>query len=95
MSKSIEEISIFGEYRKPEDRVTAALLHVLNAGGQPITERLFGNLFDIPSNSINIFSQSYQGDSIPDGEISCDCKYNIPVGGIRIVAQTKEKYTEK
>lgn len=77
MSKSIEYISIFGEYKKQEDRVTAALLHVLNAGGQPIVERLFGDLFDIPSNRINVITQSYQGISIPDGEISCDCKYNI------------------
>ena len=77
MSQSIENISVFGEYRRPEDRVTAALLHVLNAGGQPITERLFGNLFDIPSNSISVISQSYQENSIPDGEILYDCKYNI------------------
>lgn len=77
MSQSITNISIFGEYKKPEDRVTAALLHVLNAGGQPVVERLFGELFDIPDNDINIISQSHQGNSIPDGEISCDCKYNI------------------
>lgn len=77
MSKSITDISIFGEYKKPEDRVTAALLHVLNVGGQPVVERLFGELFDIPANDVNIISQSHQKHSIPDGEISCDCKYNI------------------
>ncbi len=77
MSKSIESISIFGEYKKQEDRVTAALLHVLNVGGQPIVERLFGGLFDIPTNNLNIISQSYQKDSIPDGEIGCNCTYNI------------------
>ena len=38
---------------------------------------MFGDLFDIPSNDINIISQSYHEQSIPDGEISCDCKYNI------------------
>ena len=75
MSKSIENVSIFGEYKKQEDRVTAALLHVLNAGGQSIIEGLFGDLFDI--RSINVISQSYQEKSNPDGEISCDCKYNI------------------
>lgn len=77
MSKSIEHISVFGEYKKPEDRVTAALLHVLNAGGQPIVERLFGDLFDIPANDINIISQAHHENSIPDGEISCDCKYTV------------------
>ena len=77
MSKSIEDVSIFGEYKKPEDRVTAALLHVLNAGGQPIVERLFVDLFDIPSNNVDVISQSYHENSIPDGEISCDSKYSI------------------
>ena len=77
MSRSIENVSIFGEYKKPEDRVTAALLHVLNAGGQPLVERLFDGLFDLPSNEINIIPQSRKKDSIPDGEIQCDCKYNI------------------
>ena len=56
MSREIKDISAFGEYKKPEDRVTAALLHVLNAGGQPVVERLFGDLFDLPNNDINIIS---------------------------------------
>ncbi len=77
MSREIKDISAFGEYKKPEDRVTAALLHVLNAGGQPIVERLFGDLFDIPANDINIISQAHHENSIPDGEISCDCKYAV------------------
>ena len=75
MSKSIEKISVFGEYQKPEDRVTVALLHVINAGGQIVVERLFGDLFDIPSNDINIISQSYHEQSIPDGEISWYCQF--------------------
>lgn len=73
----IDNISIFGEYKKPEDRVTAALLHILNAGGQMVVERLFGDLFDIPSNDINIIPQSKHEHSVPDGEVSCDCRYNI------------------
>ena len=92
MSKSITNISVFGEYKKPEDRVTAALLHVLNAGGQPVVERLFGDLFDIPANDINIISQSHQGNSIPDGEISCDCKYNIYIESkiaLNVINQTQ------
>lgn len=75
--KQITDQSIFGEYKKAEDRVTAALLHVINAGGQMVVERLFSDYFDIPSNNINVIPQSYHKDSIPDGELSCDCKYNI------------------
>lgn len=76
-NKSISNQSIFGEYKKPEDRVTAALLHVIQVGGQMVVERLFGDHFDIPSNEINVIPQSYQKQSNPDGEISCDSKYNI------------------
>lgn len=76
-NKSISSQSIFGEYKKPEDRVTAALLHVIQVGGQMVVERLFGDHFDIPSNEINVIPQSYQKQSNPDGEISCDSKYNI------------------
>ena len=75
--RSISDHSIFGEYKKTEDRVTAALLQVINEGGQMVVERLFGDMFDIPSNTINAIPQSYQGNSNPDGELSCDCKYNI------------------
>lgn len=75
--RSISDHSIFGEYKKTEDRVTAALLHVINEGGQLVVERLFGDLFDIPSNNINVIPQAYHGSSNPDGELSCDCKYNI------------------
>jgi hypothetical protein len=77
MEKSITNISIFGEYQQSENRVTAALLHVINLGGQSIVQRLFGDLFDIPSNTINIIPQNKQKKSVPDGVISCDCKYSI------------------
>ena len=77
MDKSITDISIFGEYQQPENRVTAALLHILHLGGQPVVQRLFGDLFDIPSNNINIVPQVKLENSVPDGLISCDCKYSI------------------
>ena len=77
MEKSITDISIFGEYKQPENRVTAALLHILHLGGQPVVQRLFGDLFDIPSNSINVAPQVKKEGSVPDGVISCDCKYSI------------------
>lgn len=77
MEKSITDISIFGEYQQSENRVTAALLHILHLGGQPVVQRLFGDLFDIPSNSINVAPQVKKEDSTPDGVVSCDCKYSI------------------
>lgn len=79
MNREIKDISAFGEYKRPEDRVTAALLHVLNAGGQPVVERLFGDLFDLPNNDINIISQSHRQELNSLGEISFDCKYKIYV----------------
>lgn len=42
-----------------------------------MVEKLFDGHFDIPSNEINVIPQSYQKQSNPDGEISCDSKYNI------------------
>lgn len=77
MKKTISNTSIFGEYKKPEDRVTVALLHVLQQGGQSVIRELFGDKFDIPSNEINVIPQSYNKSSIPDGELSCVCNYHI------------------
>lgn len=75
--KSIAQTSIFGEYKKHEDRVTAALLHIIHIGGNMVIQRLFGDVFDIPSNDINVIPQSYQKNSIPDGELSCECYYHL------------------
>ena len=75
--KSITQTSIFGDYKKPEDRVTAALLHIIHIGGNIVIQRLFGDVFDIPSNDINVIPQSRHRNSTPDGEISCECNYHI------------------
>lgn len=75
--QSISTKSVFGEYKQDENRVTAALLHILYIGGNPLIQRVFGDAIDIPSNNIKVITQSYQDDSIPDGEISCDCQYTI------------------
>ncbi len=74
---AISNMSIFGEYKQDENRVTAALLHILYIGGDPIIQRVFGDTIDIPSNDIQIISQSFHEDSVPDGEIFCDCRYKI------------------
>ena len=75
--KTISQTSIFGEYKKTEDRVTAALLHVIHIGGDLVIRELFGDVFDIPSNEIVAIPQSYQSKSIPDGELSCECNYHL------------------
>lgn len=72
----IDSKSIFGEYAKQEDRVTAALLQILNIGGHPLVEDLFSDC-DIPSNEIFVESQYVANKSRPDGRISCECKYDI------------------
>ncbi len=75
--KSITDLSIFGEYKNDEDRLTAALLQVLHYGGHPLIANLFGDILDLPSNEVNVIPQSVQADSRPDGEITCDCHYQI------------------
>lgn len=75
--KSITDFSIFGEYKNDEDRLTAALLQVLHYGGHPLIANLFGDTLDLPSNEVNVIPQSVQEDSRPDGEITCDCHYQI------------------
>lgn len=75
--KSITDFSIFGEYKNDEDRLTAALLQVLHYGGHPLIAKLFGDILDLPSNEVNVIPQSVQKDSRPDGEITCDCHYQI------------------
>lgn len=75
--KSIKDISIFGEYKNPEDRLTAALLQVLHYGGHELVAYIFSGIIDLPNNEINVIPQSSQHDSRPDGEISCDCHYRL------------------
>ena len=75
--KSITDYSIFGEYKNPEDRLTAALLQVMHRGGHELIAYLFSDILDLPSNEISIIPQSSQKDSRPDGEISCNCQYQI------------------
>lgn len=76
MGKKISEQSIFSEYKKPEDKVTAALLQVLHYGGHNIVCSLFEDI-DLPSNEINVSPQIVEDKSRPDGVVSCDCKYKI------------------
>lgn len=76
MAKNISNQAIFGEYKNPEDKVTAALLQVLHYGGQRLVCTVFDGI-DIPYNDINVYPQVSADESRPDGVVSCDCKYKI------------------
>lgn len=73
---SITHLSIFGEYKNPEDKVTAALLQVLHYGGHNIVCSLFEDI-DLPSNEINVRPQVVEDESRPDGVVSCNCVFKI------------------
>ncbi|MBQ9192585.1 MAG: hypothetical protein IJ156_02565 [Bacteroidales bacterium] len=73
----IQKHSIFGEYKNPEDRVTAALLHLLYYGGMDLVHSLWGDLMDIPSSDLTIRSQVKKGNTRPDGEIFLDCHFHL------------------
>ena len=76
MAKTISNQAIFGEYKNPEDKVTAALLQVLHYGGHKIVCSVFDDI-DLPSNDINVTPQVTEDSSRPDGVVFCDCNYKI------------------
>lgn len=76
MAKTISNQAIFGEYKNPEDKVTAALLQVLHYGGHKIVCSVFDDI-DLPSNDINVTPQVTEDGSRPDGVVFCDCNYKI------------------
>lgn len=39
-NRDISTYSIFGEYKQPENRVTAALLHILRIGGECLIKEM-------------------------------------------------------
>lgn len=76
MNRNISEQAVYGEYKKTEDKVTAALLQVLHYGGHNIVCSLFEDI-DLPSNEINVCPQVKEDKSVPDGAVSCECRYKI------------------
>ena len=66
-SKSITSKSIFGGYKKGEDIVTAALLHLMELGGPALTNSLFGDIGVETTTHVN--TQVKGKKSIPDGEL--------------------------
>lgn len=73
--KSIGNKSIFGEYSMDENRVTAALLHIIRLCGIELVKELFDELGDEFEFGIN--TQVFKDDSHPDGEIQSNCHIYI------------------
>ncbi len=76
--KDIKDLSIFGDYKHMENRVTTALLHILNVGEEELIRFIMNKLNrDLPSSEINISAQDKQESSIPDGTLECSFKFKI------------------
>jgi len=77
----IEEISIFGEYKQAENRVTAAFLQICKLGGEELIRFVCDKLgLALPSSEIDIYSQ-VKGDSntIPDGLLQSNFSFKLYV----------------
>lgn len=80
MSK-IENHSLFGHYKKSEDRVTAALLQILKCGGTEFIGNVISQINEIefPSSEINITTQERQKSNVYDGKLECNFSFKILV----------------
>lgn len=72
----IADMSIFGVYKNAEDRLTAALLHVIRYLGHDLVSVLFDE-FDLAPNDVAVRSQPKLKGTRPDGMLSCHCDYDI------------------
>lgn len=66
-NNSIKNKSIFGEYSKDEDKITAALLQIIQICGADLIRELFDEIGDDVDFSIN--TQVVAEESRPDGEL--------------------------
>lgn len=67
MKNSIKNKSIFGEYSKDEDKITSALLQIIQICGADLIRELFDEIGDDVDFSIN--TQVVEEASRPDGEV--------------------------
>lgn len=76
--RDISNYSIFGEYKQPENRVTAALLHILRIGGENlIKEMLREENSSLPDSDIKVETQAGNSESTPDGKLSCNFNFQL------------------
>jgi hypothetical protein len=78
MPKRIEELSIFGEYKQPENRLTAAFLQICKVGGEELIRHLSHLLgFELPESEVAIFSQVPGEESAPDGLLESNFAFRL------------------
>jgi hypothetical protein len=76
--KRIDEISVFGEYKQPENRVTAAFLQICKIGGEGLIRTIATKLnIQLPNSEIDIFSQVKEEDTIPDGLLESNFSFKM------------------
>lgn len=77
-NRDISNYSIFGEYKAPENRVTAALLHILRSGGEDLIKELLREEgFPLPDSDIKVETQVGNAESVPDGKLSCNFNFQL------------------
>lgn len=78
--KKIEDISIFGEYKQSENRVTAAFLQICKIGGEEFIRFITTQLkIQLPSSEIEIHSQIKGVGTIPDGLLGSNFSFKLYV----------------
>jgi hypothetical protein len=76
----IEDISIFGEYKQAENRVTAAFLQICKVGGEDFIRFLTTKLnIQLPSSEIEIHSQVKGTSTVPDGLLESSFSFKLYV----------------
>jgi len=80
MGKEISDFSIFGEYKQPENRVTAALLQICKIGGESLIREIFTKAdVQLPDSEVAIITQpsNHNGKSVPDGLLKSSFSFNL------------------
>jgi hypothetical protein len=76
----IEDISIFGEYKQAENRVTAAFLQICKVGGEDFVRFVTNQLnIQLPSSEIQIQSQAKGSGTVPDGLLESNFSFRLYV----------------
>ena len=76
----LENISIFGEYKQAENRVTAAFLQICKMGGEDFIRFLANQLsIQLPSSDIEIHSQIKGIETVPDGLLESNFSFKLYV----------------
>lgn len=76
----IQDISIFGEYKQAENRVTAAFLQICKVGGEALIRFLTNELnIQLPSSEIEIHSQVKGTETVPDGLLESNFSFKLYV----------------